>query len=246
MILSAAQTIPKRGNITENLNDHYRLTKLAAAHGSQVIVFPELSITGYEREEAANLSFTPNDQKLNTLKALAMEEKILIIAGAPVKLETGLCIGSFVLFPDGKTALYTKQFLHGGEEQFFLSGFDHNPAINLQNERISLAICADITNPLHPANAAKANCTIYIASLFYTPNGIPEGHRLLSEFAKNYAITVLMANYGGDSWGMASGGQSACWSDTGEMLANLDSSGEGLVILEKENGIWGGKTVKYD
>jgi predicted amidohydrolase len=50
IILAAAQTKPKRGDIDSNLLDHYRLVELAAINKANLIVFPELSITGYERE----------------------------------------------------------------------------------------------------------------------------------------------------------------------------------------------------
>jgi len=65
MILAAAQTKPTRGDIKENLLDHYRLIELAADHGANLIVFPELSITGYERETAESLSFTIDDSRLD-------------------------------------------------------------------------------------------------------------------------------------------------------------------------------------
>jgi apolipoprotein N-acyltransferase len=57
MILASAQTKPKRGNIESNLNDHYNLIDLASQNQADLIVFPEMSITGYERENALDLAF---------------------------------------------------------------------------------------------------------------------------------------------------------------------------------------------
>ncbi|MHB8929250.1 MAG: carbon-nitrogen hydrolase family protein [Melioribacteraceae bacterium] len=173
MILASAQTKPKRGNINENLLDHYRLIDIAADKGVELIVFPEMSITGYERERAASLAFTQNDSRLDKLAKLAVDKKIIIIAGAPIRISFDLFIGGFIFQPDNSIIIYTKQFLHLDEENYFQSSFDYNPIIKLDNERISFAICADIDNPMHPQNAYKVDSSIYIASIFFSPKGIP-------------------------------------------------------------------------
>lgn len=244
MIITAAQTVPKKKDILENLNDHYKLIQLAADNGAQLIVFPELSLTGYQREEAVNLFFDANDSRLDRLKELAADKNMIIIVGAPIKQNSFLYIGSFIVFPDKSILIYTKQFLHTGEEDYFVSSFDYNPQIKLEDENISLAICADIENPLHAENASKSKSTLYIASIFYTPKGISEAHTLLSEYAKKYSMAILMSNYGGSSWEMESGGQSAFWSNTGEMIAKFNGIGEGLIIMKKETNFWTGKTIK--
>jgi predicted amidohydrolase len=64
MILASAQTKPKRGDIKENLLDHYRLIELASEKGADLIVFPEMSMSGYEREKAGTLAFSENDPRL--------------------------------------------------------------------------------------------------------------------------------------------------------------------------------------
>ncbi|WP_244284342.1 nitrilase-related carbon-nitrogen hydrolase [Flavobacterium oncorhynchi] len=51
MILAAAQTKPTQGNIEANLQDHYNLIEMAVQNGEQLITFPEMSITGNEREK---------------------------------------------------------------------------------------------------------------------------------------------------------------------------------------------------
>ena len=55
MILASAQTKPKHGDIRANLVDHERMIDAAAQQGADLILFPEMSITGYERDRAAEL-----------------------------------------------------------------------------------------------------------------------------------------------------------------------------------------------
>ena len=46
--IAVAQTCLVAGNVQGNLDEHIRLARLAAKEGAQVVVFPELSLTGYE------------------------------------------------------------------------------------------------------------------------------------------------------------------------------------------------------
>jgi predicted amidohydrolase len=243
MILAAAQTKPIRGDIDANLLDHYRLVKLAVANGAQLIVFPELSITGYERENASQLAFSENDSRIDHLKKLATENKITIIAGAPIRIKSNLFLGQFCIAPDKTVSIYTKQFLHTGEEIYFQSSFDYNPMLEIENERISCAICADIDNPKHPENANKKNSSIYIASIFFSPNGITKAHQSLQNNASQYQMNVLMANFGGESYGSSSGGRSAFWNNKGELIGQMENSGSGLLLAEKQNSGWTSKIL---
>jgi predicted amidohydrolase len=238
MILAAAQTQPKRGDIDANLLDHYRLVKLASNNGAQLIAFPELSITGYEREDATRLAFAENDSRLDHLKKLATENNIIIIAGAPIRIQSGLFLGEFCIAPNDSVSIYTKQFLHTGEEVYYEPSFDYNPILEIGNERISCAICADIDNPLHPENASKNNSSTYIASIFFSPNGIPQAHQSLQSYASQYQMNVLMANFGGDSYGSPSGGRSAFWNNKGKLIAQMEDSGSGLLVVEKQDNDW--------
>ncbi|WP_264553875.1 carbon-nitrogen hydrolase family protein [Flavobacterium sp. N2038] len=243
MILAAAQTKPIRGNIDANLIDHYRLIELAVKNKAQLIAFPELSITGYERENAKKLTFKEDDSRLDHLKKLAVENNIAIIAGAPIQIESELFIGEFVISPDSSVSIYTKQFLHEGEDEYFHSSFDYNPMINIENQNISFAICADIDNPLHPENASKRNTNIYIASIFFSPNGIPNAYRDLQSYAERHKMNVLMSNFSGESWGSPSAGQSAFWNNKGELIGLMNDSDSGLLLVEKQNDNWTSKII---
>lgn len=244
MILAVAQTKPTRGDIDANLLDHYRLIELAAQNGAQLIAFSELSITGYERENAQQLAFKKDDSRLDHLKKLAVENNIIIIAGAPIQIESELFIGEFIISPDNSVSIYTKQFLHEGEDEFFQSSFNYNPMVTIENQKISFAICADIDNPLHPENASKRATDIYIASIFFSPNGIPNAYRDLQNYAEKYKMNVLMANFSGESWGYPSGGESAFWNNKGELAGQMNDSDYGLLLVKNQNDNWASQVVK--
>jgi predicted amidohydrolase len=232
MILAAAQTKPFRHNTAANIRDHLRLIRQASDQKASLLLFPELSLTGYERELAGDLAFSANDGRLEVFQQEAERHLMTIIVGAPLNLASGLHIGAFIFQPGKAVSVYTKQFLHEGEEQFFRPNFDFNPLIEVGDFRISLAVCADISNPEHPANAAKAGATLYAAGLFYTPGGIAEAYEQLGSYAETYGMHVLMANYGGPSYGLPAAGQSACWNNKGELVGKLENLADELLIVE--------------
>lgn len=243
MILASAQTKPKRRDIESNLIDHYELIELASKYRADLIVFPEMSLTGYERDKAMNLAFTEKDSRLNNLRKLSADKQMIVIAGAPILIKNELYIGAFIIRPDNTLSIYTKQFLHDGEELFFKSSFDYNPIIEFNGERLSLAICADIDNPLHPANAKKANTTIYISSIFFTPRGIPNAHNMLSGYAEKHHMCILMSNFCGQSWDMDAGGQSGFWDNKGRLVEKLNNANAGLLLIEKTGDKWTGRAI---
>jgi predicted amidohydrolase len=238
MLIASAQTQPTRFNISANLSEHYRMIEKAAEQGVRLIAFPELSITGYERVAAKELAFTPTDERLNQLRDLSVQHNLVVIAGVPIQIEDQLYIGSFILKPDRSISIYTKQYLHPGEEEYFDPSFSYNPLIELDNERISLAICADIDHPEHAQDACQRGATLYIPSIFFSPRGIPEAYKSLGYYAKQHSMNILMANFCGHAWENESGGRSAFWNKNGELIGELDDQHPGLLVVEKIENKW--------
>jgi predicted amidohydrolase len=105
---------------------------------------------------------------------------MIIIAGAPVWLGGALHIGAFIIFPSGTEALYTKHYLFSEEIDYFTPNQDYTPVILYGGENISLAICFDIENRQHIAQAKNIGSTLLIPSIFYSEAGIEDAHRLLA------------------------------------------------------------------
>jgi predicted amidohydrolase len=244
IVIAAAQTAPVRSYIDKNIENHLKLINRASEFGVDLIVFPEMSLTGYERELASSQTFSPNDIRLSTLKEKAVENNIAIVAGAPIVINSKLYIGSFIFSSEGNESIYIKKNLHPGEEIYFDCCSNHDPQFKLRDENISFAICYDIEVGSHPQHALEIGSTIYAASIFYSPDGMAGAYKKLSGYAKDYSFGVVMANFGGECWDMESGGQSAIWSDCGELVIKSDGNGESLIIAKKENDRWEGRVVE--
>jgi predicted amidohydrolase len=247
--LAAAQTIPRRGDVEANLDGHIRLIHAAADRHVRVLVFPELSLTGYELDLADDLAFSGNDARLAPLIELATSSNMTFIVGAPVRIGAPLYIGAFIVSPDGSVDLYTKQRLGAfppdvspdgvvpsPEATIFHSG-SLNPLLRFDGHTAAVAVCADIGRPSHPEEAAGRGARNYLASMFVIPQDLEQDTARLRSYAARFSMTVVFANYGGPSGGLPSGGRSAIWSERGELLARLDSTGSGLAVaVECETG----------
>ena len=241
--LAAAQTVPVCGDVEANLEDHRKLAALAVEHQAHLVVFPELSLTGYEIGLAEELAFSEDDRRLESLRALATQGGVLLVVGAPVRLSSRLHIGAFALDPDGSCQLYTKHHPTVGEQAVFLPG-TLNPSVRLGDERAALAICADTSHPSHAAAAAATSASLYLAGVFFTPAGYEEDAKRLGGYAAEHSMAVVMANMGGFSGGLEAVGGSAVWSESGRLVAKLDGPGAGLAIASRSGVDWSGETAR--
>ena len=250
MTLAAAQTIPVRGDVAANIDEHLRFVADAADAMVGLLVFPELSLTGYELDLAEALAFTEGDTRLAPLIEAARTHGITLVVGAPVRIGSKLHIGAFIVGSDGTVALYTKHRLGAfppnvatdsvlppAEASVFQPG-DLNPPLHVDGRLAAVAICADIGRPAHAQAAADRGAKIYLASMFVIPDDLRTDTAKLQSYASQHAMTVVFANYGGPSGGLSSGGSSAIWSERGELLVQLKPSGRSLAVATQAEDGW--------
>ena len=244
LTLAAAQSVSIAGDVPANIDRHLALMHAAAEHGVQWLVFPELSLTGYEPSMAAELAIAPGDAMLTPLRERARELSVTAVVGMPIRLagEAGVLIGALVLGADGSLAVYTKQHLHPGEEAAFVPG-QGGAALDVSGERIALAVCADFSHASHPRLAAEAGATVYAAGALISAGGYATDSALLQGYAAEHGLLVLMANHGGPSGGYLCAGRSAIWAADGGLLAAAPDVGNALVIARHEGGHWAGQVV---
>lgn len=248
--IAVGQTVPIRGDVNANVAEHLRLAKSAAAAGAQLILFPELSLTGYELDLATSLAFDLEDQRLAPLAACCVEHHIQLVVGAPVRCDGELQIGAVILGPDGEADVYTKRRLGTfpaasavdgdvppGEPSVFVAG-DRDPEIVVGGKSAAIAICADVGEASHAETAAQRGVEVYLASMFVIPSQLAREQKTLAERAWTHGMLVAFANFGGSSGGLRAGGRSAICDPSGERLAELGGVGAGLVIARCEGEGW--------
>jgi predicted amidohydrolase len=231
MKIGVVQTRPVKGNIAANLADHQRWASLAVEQQVDLLVFPELSITGYEPMLAEGLATTAGDERFAGLQRMSDRYGIWLCVGVPIKVEEGVQIGMVVFQPDEPRMVYAKQYLHVDEQPYFVPGKEQL-FLSLDDHKIALAICYELSVPEHSVNAYSHRANVYLASVAKTAEGMEKALDVLSGIACTYSMTVLLANSVGPcDDGLCAGG-SLVFNDQGELLADLDADEEGMLIYD--------------
>ncbi|MCW3092640.1 MAG: carbon-nitrogen hydrolase family protein [Ferruginibacter sp.] len=233
MKICLAQTRPVKGDIQSNIDHHKTLINLAVANGAGIIIFPELSLTGYEPALAEELAIHPDDERLEDFQQISDSAPVIIGVGIPTQNNGETCI-SMILFQPGKVRqVYSKKYLHVDEEGFFTSGQNFTGSIGRQSN-IALAICYELSVPEHAQDAYDRGAEIYIASVAKSAAGVEQAGSTLSGISNKYAMTVLMANCVGHCDDIECGGKTAVWNSKGALAAELNDTNEGILIFDTD------------
>ena len=233
-VIAAAQSSSVKGDLSGNVRRHCDFVRRAAEHNVELIVFPELSLTGYEPSVTAELATDLHDAHWEPLKSLADESGMTIVAGCPITSgERRPYIGEVIFGPAGNT-VYRKRFVHGTEDEHFVAS-DDVVVVSSRNCQAAMAICADIENAQHPRDALRPGVDVYAAGVAITKNGIARAEASMLRYAREYGVTCLLANYASDTGGFDIAGRSGIWDASGAVV-QAEGTGECLVIAGPDGG----------
>lgn len=236
MKLSAVQFVPVPGDIASNTRKHLDHIERAVSHGAHLVFFPELSLTGYEPRLAKSLAIEAADPRLDVFQRLSDLYDIRIGVGAPLSVGTHVQIGMLWFQPKAPRVAYAKQQLHSDELPFFVPG-SKQLVVNAHKHKLAPAICYESLQPSHARNAASMGADVYLASVAKPAGAMARAMPHYSAIARKHDMYVIMADCVGPSDNFVSVGQSAVWSRNGEMLAQMDSESEGMVIVDTNSGV---------
>lgn len=231
MKLIAAQISSIPGDIEANIAKHVRVVHSAAGKGADVVVFPELSITGYDSRRAGALALLAGDNRFDVFQALSEQYGILIAIGAPLKGAAGTEIGMLVFQPGRARAAYSKQLLHADELPFFTPGRCQQ-VFTQAGQVIAPAICYESLQPEHAEQAAALGARVYLASVAKSERGVRSAYGHYPVIARRHGMTVIMANCVGPAEDYMGAGQSAVWNGEGELVCGTDAFQESLVAYD--------------
>lgn len=146
--LRIEQTDCVLANFEENLARHRKLVEKAIDDKADAIAFPELSLTGYNVQDAAqDIALHINDPALDTLKELS--RKITIICGGIELSDDYGVYNSAFLFEDGHAQsahrkIYLPTYGMFEELRYFSSGQRIEAVTSRRLGKIGIAICEDM------------------------------------------------------------------------------------------------------
>ncbi len=242
--IAAAQVASVRGDIDRNIATHAAAIVAAAGQAVSVIVFPELSLAGYEPDLAAELAMTADDSRLAPLVELARRHCIAVVAGAPLRNGTAKpFIGAIVISTDGIVKTYRKMHLGTTEKPYFVAG-DAPLALEVAGHTLGVAICADTSQRSHPQTYAERGADIYAAGVLLTAEWYGADSPRLADYAAQFRILTVMTNHAASIGTHVSVGKSAIWAPGGQLLVQASGTENALLIATSSNGSWRGEVVK--
>ncbi|MFM8205050.1 MAG: NAD+ synthase [Actinomycetales bacterium] len=242
--VAAAQINPLVGDIAGNSKLILESATAASKAGVQVLVFPEMIVTGYPVEDLA-LRKSFSDAAKSAVEEIAKE--LTKVGAADMLVAVGYLdqrvkpLNALALIHQGKiVARYFKRHLpnYGVFDEFrnFESG-DGTMVVRFQGVDIAVAICEDIWREEGP----MAELAVRKPNLLLVPNGSPYERAkddirlaLLKERAKQVGAPIIYANMVGGQDDLVFDGDSLIVSATGQVVARSPQFKEDLLIVDLE------------
>jgi predicted amidohydrolase len=232
--IATVQCTPVTGDLAGNAQDHAVRIAEAAERGARIVLFPQLSLVGYDPDliDLHRLRVVPQDPALAPIQAACRAASVHALVGAPVAeprpmpVGGGLSvdgpprIGMLHVDPAGRVRLaYVQRFLSTGEIGIFGAG-QNDAIVTIDGWRVGLALGRDAAVPEHATRLAYAGAEVYAVGGWY-PIGAEERMRSqLAAAAANGLWTVLAQFVGGTGGGPACGGSGA-WAPGGSPVLDL-------------------------
>ena len=213
LVIAVAQPLLTSLDVEGNVAAHAAAVRSA---GARVVVFPEMSLTGYEFSATP---LEPDDPRLAPLVAACADTGAVALASGPVGAEGRRYIGMLAVDGTGARVVYRKQYLGSAEAAHFTPG--PQPIVfEVDGWRLGLAICKDTGMVQHAADTAALGIDVYAAGVLETAEdaGIPDERA--RRIAAEHGVPVAMASYAGstgEGFDQAAGG-SGVWAADGTVL----------------------------
>ena len=152
--VALAQISCKRGDKAENIRKIESLVTIAKQQGADLVIFPELSLTGYTmRDQIYELAETIPGHSMTVLEKIAKKTGTYIVFGMPElsgKTQATVYNAAVLVGPDGFVGKYRKMYLptHSvfEEKRYFRPGYQTG-VFETELGKIGLIICYDIFFP---------------------------------------------------------------------------------------------------
>jgi predicted amidohydrolase len=223
--VAAVQPRCTAGDVAANVLVHAAAVRAAQA---RLVVFPELSLTGYELEAGP---VAVDDVALTPLVEACAEMGSLALVGAPVADAQGRAyIAMLRVDGAGVQVAYRKTWLGGVEPTRFTAG-DGPVVLEVDGWRLGLGICKDTGVFRHVAGVAALGVDAYVAGLVHRPEELPEQEARAVVIARACRAFVVFASFAGPTGDVftETAGSSAVWSPDGLAVARTGPEAGSIV-----------------
>src|SRR4051812_30503104 len=233
--LALSQMDARVGDLEGNAEKIKRHLAEARDAGAQIVVFPELAITGYPPEDLLLKEHFLRDARAALDDVAAEARDLVALVGFPERAED--VYNALAVCADGGVqAVYRKVRLPNygvfDEVRYFQSGRGGG-IIEIDGHKVGLTICEDIWVPGSPMlEEALAGATLVVnasASPYHRGKGLQREQMIGQRARDNLSAVAYCALVGGQDE-LVSAGPSFVVDHEGEVIARAHHSAEGLLI----------------
>lgn len=236
LTIAAVQPISALHDVAFNVERH---AKSVAAAKARVVVFPELSLTGYSMD--GPIVHLDDPELAPLIESCAHADSIALV-GAPVQAarggpiqaakggpiqsaEGGPNIATLAVTGQGIEVAYRKMYLGGSETSTFSPGSEP-AALNIDGWRLGLAICKDTGVAAHAEATAALDIDVYVAGVCETEADRDVPARRAARVTAEHRVWMVVASFAGATGGEFSrtAGRSAIWRPDGSVAAAVDEA----------------------
>jgi 5-aminopentanamidase len=238
--VAVVQLAPELGDVVGNRRRALEAVAAAAGAGAQVVVLPELAVTGYcfrDADEARALAEPLQGPSLAALHDAAVRHDVVVAAGLAVLEDDGTLRNSAVLVDaDGLRTIYHKVHLWAREPEFFTPGDAPPTVVETRHGRLGLLVCYDLEFPEWTRRLALDGAELVCAPVNWPDVGRPAGERPLEVVTAQVAaatnrVFLAVADRVGEERGTSWVGGSVIAGPEGYPLALSPLDGGTAVLL---------------
>ena len=233
--VALAQINPVVGDIAGNARRISEYIGAARDEGAALVVFPELTLSGYPPEDLLLKTGFLDAAELALGELAAQTQGIVAIVGFPERAED--VYNSAAVLADGEVvAVYRKMYLPNygvfDEQRYFQAGAEA-ALVEVNGIPIGLSICEDIWEPGPPAMTEALAGAQVIVNLSASPYRAGYGarrERMLVQRAVDYLAAVVFVNTVGGQDELVFDGHSLAIDQDGTVLTRAASVRGGALL----------------
>jgi len=226
------------GETQQNLDKITTFVKKARKAASDIICFPELSITGYSNHAVVSDIAEPIPGPVSeALSNLAVLNDLLVLAGMAEKGDNGRIYATHMIaMPDGKMGIYRKSHIPPPEKEIYSPG-NTIPTFTFKESAFGIQLCYDTHFP-----ELSTKMAIRGAEILFMPHASPRGlaidkHRswmrhLTARAFDNSVFVVACNQTGYNGKGLTFPGNAVVLDPAGNIIGQSLSSRETMILVD--------------
>ena len=236
--VALAQMNPVVGDLRGNCDRMVAIIEESERAGADVVVFPELAVTGYPPED---LLLKPGfvSDNLAAVERLAQASSSCIAVFGFVDEQLDLYNAAAVCAHGRICGVYHKQILPNygvfDEQRYFARGSGATQLFGMAGVRVGVSICEDAWSPNGPVAeqaGAGAELIVNLNASPYSAGRVQERERMLATRAADASCGLVYVNCVGGQDELVFDGASMVFDSTGRLVASLPQFEEKVAVLD--------------